>query len=78
MELYRNKNYKVVYDQGVHQYQVIHLITGAIEGEHMELPKALTTSHIFNDAIERFRSLREKETTDNVIAIGTARKDPAE
>ncbi len=78
MLMYENKNYKVWYAEGRLQYEVINKVSGACEEAHEIYPKALTSAHLYNDSIERFNQRRSEENTANVVAIGTAGKEPTE
>ena len=50
MIMYQNENYEVNYVEGIlrSQYQVINRITGGIEFESQQLPKALGAAEEFN------------------------------
>lgn len=78
MLMYENKNYKVVFNEQTYQYEVINQVSGAVEEGNEVYPKSLTSAHLYNDAIERFKQRRAEENTANVVAIGTAPKDAAE
>ncbi|AWY03110.1 hypothetical protein SCYZ1_31 [Pseudomonas phage SCYZ1] len=78
MVMYENKNYKVWYHEHSGTYQVINKVSGATEEVQEIYPKALTSAHLYNDSIERFAQRRAEENTNNVVAIGTAGKEPAE
>lgn len=78
MLMYENKNYKVWYAEGRLLYEVINKVSGAREESHEIYPKALTSAHLYNDSIERFNQRRSEENTTNVVAIGTAGKEPTE
>lgn len=75
MLVYENKNYQVVYES---VYKVVNKDTGAIEDSSDVLPKALMSAHTYNDAIERFHQRRKEETQNNVVSIGSTRKDDSE
>lgn len=70
MEVYKNKNYKVVAVGA--GYQVINCITGIIESrEHCVLPRAIAEAIAWNDAINRVQ--QKEQEVSNVVDIGKPR-----
>ena len=78
MIVYQNKNYSVVYDETHKLYDVVNRVTNAVEDSDKVMPKALTSAHLFHDALERFYQRRAEEAKTNVVAIGLASKNDTE